>query len=142
MGRSAMEMSRRVLEAMGGVDLTKVPNGGFDPGIFSADAEFHLDQMGVPDEGTWLGPEGIVDGWQRWLAQWDGYLVRGSGLEDHGGGRVVVDVHIETHGRGSGVPMKIDQAQVWTWRDGLISAVHIYPNRAEALEALSQSAAG
>ena len=125
---------------MAGVDLTKLPNGGWDAEWFEPGAEFDLGQMALPDETVWRGREAILDGWGRWLEQWDDYRVSNSGAEMYGENRVITDIHAEVRGKGSGAPVSIDHTQVWTFRGIRILRIDVFRNKAEALEALSRSA--
>lgn len=123
-----------------GVDMTKLPDGGLPPALFDPDAVFDLGQMALPDEAAWHGRDGIAKGWQRWLAQWDDYRLTMTNLEPYGDDRVVMDVHAEARGRGSGAPISIDHAQVWTFRNRRILRIDVHADRADALEALSREA--
>lgn len=60
-----------------GIDLTKVPNGGFETAWFEPDAVWEYGPViALPDEPpAWQGPEAILEGWSRWLAQWDEYVL-------------------------------------------------------------------
>jgi ketosteroid isomerase-like protein len=140
MGDSPVDIVRKAVEAVDGRDVTKLRDGGFSPEWLDQEAEFDLGRMALPDEATWQGRDAFLAGWQRWLEQWDAYRISGSNFEDCGGGRVLVDFHVEAQGRGSGAPMTVDNAQVWTVRDGRLLRIEIYPDRAEALDALSRSA--
>ena len=140
MAESPVDIVRSAIAFADGRDLTKLPNGGFSPEWLDPEAEFDLGRMAVPDEAVWHGRDAFIAGWQRWLEQWDDYRVSGSNFEDCGEGRVLLDTHVAARGRGSGAPMAVDTAQVWTIRDGKLLRVEVYADRAEALEALNREA--
>ena len=52
------------------------------------------------------------------------------------GGRVVVFVRVLAEGGASGVATERKTAHIWTVRDGRLSSIHIYLDRAHALEAV------
>lgn len=135
-----LELARAGLGPLAGVDVTKLPGGGFDAAWFHPEAEFDLGQMALPDEKVWRGPQGIIDGWQRWLGQWDDYRFTASNLEQRGDDCIVADIHAEARGRGSGAPISIDHVQTWTVRGARFFRINVYRDREEALEAVSRSA--
>ena len=57
-------------------------------------------------------------------------------IED--GDRVLTLMVIEGRGKGSGVPVVIRSADLWTIRDGKIGSLVGYIDRAEALEAIQR----
>jgi len=52
------------------------------------------------------------------------------------GGRVAVFVRVLAEGGASGVATERKTAHIWTVRDGRLSSIHIYLDRAHALEAV------
>jgi hypothetical protein len=136
-----IRLMQGLAEQTEGLDITKMPNGGLNSEWLDPDAVFDLGQMALPDEAVWEGREAISEGWQRWLDQWDDYRVTASNAEIHGD-RILLDIHAEARGRGSGVPISVAHAQVWTLRGRLILRIQVYANRAQALEALSREAPG
>lgn len=122
---------------MAGRDLTKVPLEEFER-ILHPDAEFDIAAIEVPDMETLRGREATLRGWAQWLEQWDDYRMVGSGMAEHGD-HVVLDLHIDARGRGSGAPMSIDVTQVWSWREGKVTRIALFPSREAALEALEET---
>ena len=55
------------------------------------------------------------------------------------GDQVVVFGRVVAKGGGSGVPIEVETAQVWTIRGGRATSMHAYRDRAEALEAAGLS---
>lgn len=127
-----IELIQTSYDARGRQDMTKLPHGGLDPRWFTDDAEFDLGRLSLPDERVWHGLGEIIAGWERWMAQWDEYHVKLSALEAHGPDRIVMDVHAEMQGRGSGAPITVDHCQIWTFRGGLVRRIAVYADRAEA----------
>jgi ketosteroid isomerase-like protein len=70
----------------------------------------------------------------EWLSSWDSYE---AGVDQfiEAGDRVVAFWWQRMVGRGSGVPVELDSAQVWTLQDGLVLRIDNYTDRGEALEA-------
>jgi ketosteroid isomerase-like protein len=74
----------------------------------------------------------------EWLAGWDSHEAGVDEVID-AGDRVVVFWWQRRTGRGSGVPVELNSAQVWTVRDGKVTRIDNYTDRAEALEAVGLS---
>jgi ketosteroid isomerase-like protein len=72
---------------------------------------------------------------EEWLETWDSYDARLDDLLD-AGDRVVAFWSQRMIGRGSRVPVEFDSAQVWIIRDGVVTRINNYSDRAEALEAV------
>lgn len=130
---------RQGLAVLEGQDATQLPNGGIIFDLLHEEAEFDLGSMRVPDEETWHGREGVINGWMRWLSQWDEYRFTGSNLEEQGN-HVLVDIHAEALGRGSRVPVSIDHTQIWTWRGEKVDRIEVFADRAAASRSLSPAA--
>jgi uncharacterized protein len=94
--------------------------------------EVRLDQTRMPDGNLCEGPDAFVEYAQRWFGTWDELrLTPERFIED--GDRVLALMTVEGRGKGSGVPVVINSADVWTVRDGKILSLVGYPDRAEAL---------
>jgi ketosteroid isomerase-like protein len=74
-----------------------------------------------------------------WLASWDSYEAGIEDLVDAGRGRVLAFWWQRMAGRGSGVPVRLDSAQVWKIRDGQVLRIENYTDRTEALAAVGLS---
>ncbi len=48
------------------------------------------------------------------------------------GRHVVVSAHVVAYGASSGTPIEIDEGQLWTFRDGLLSRLQAFPTVEEA----------
>ena len=83
--------------------------------------------------GVYEGREACGRFFERWFGTWDEIrLTPERFIED--GDRVLALMTIEGRGKGSGVPVVIRSADLWTIRDGKIVSLVGYPDRAEALE--------
>jgi ketosteroid isomerase-like protein len=86
-------------------------------------------------EQVFRGREGIqaviAAGQETW-SEWG--FVPDRFLDAHD--RVVVFARIVAVGRESGVPIELETTHVWTIREGRASAMRVYRNRSEALEAV------
>jgi ketosteroid isomerase-like protein len=48
------------------------------------------------------------------------------------GRHVLVRAHVVAYGAASGAPVEIDEAQLWTFRDGLLTRIQAFPTIEEA----------
>jgi ketosteroid isomerase-like protein len=90
-------------------------------------------------ELLYIGPEGMRRFLTEWLDVWDDFE---AGVEDFvsvADGRVLVLAWQRGKGRHSGLAMNMEWAQVITVRDGEITRLENYDDRAEALEAAGLS---
>ena len=88
-----------------------------------------------PENAVYRGEDEVRQFLEEWLASWDSYE---AGVDDFidAGDRVLVFCWQHMTGPGSGVPVKVDMAQVFTVRDGKVSRIDNYTDRDEALEAV------
>jgi ketosteroid isomerase-like protein len=90
---------------------------------------------GWMESRTYLGTDAVRVFLEEWLGMWDSYEARFDEFVD-AGDRVVVRWSQRMVGRGSGVPVELDSAQVWTLRDGRVIRIDNYTDPDEALEAV------
>jgi ketosteroid isomerase-like protein len=108
------------------------------PGLFR-----HLDPNIVWDtshfhdwpESTYHGIEGVERFLSEWRDVWDGLQVDVEDILAAPDGRVVSLILQRGKGRSSGLAMEMKSAQVATLRDGKVTRLDNYEDRAEALEA-------
>ena len=94
--------------------------------------DVRLDESRMPDGSLYEGPDAFVEYSRRWFGTWDELrLTPERFIED--GDRVLALMTVAGRGKGSGVPVLIHSADVWTVRDGKILSLVGYPDRAEAL---------
>jgi ketosteroid isomerase-like protein len=112
------------------------------PGLFRMfDEEAVWDMSSYPDwpESAYHGREGVERFLKEWLEVWDDYEM---GIEDvilAPDGRVVTLFWQRGKGRDSGLPMELQTAQIATVRDGKVTRLDNYLDRAEALQVVGLS---
>ena len=89
----------------------------------------------VPDGDVYHGHEGVARHWRRWFGTWKEFEVEGQEFID-ADDQVVVVIQEHAQGKGSGVEVETRYGAVCTLRDGKIVRVRLYPDKAEALEAV------
>jgi ketosteroid isomerase-like protein len=104
---------------------------------------YHPDAMWVtaredPDAATHRGLDAIGDYFAQWTEMFGGIDLRAEELID-AGDRVFAWMQFSGEGSASGAPVKMEQAQLWFFRDGKVVRVEEYFDRAEALEAAGLS---
>jgi ketosteroid isomerase-like protein len=100
------------------------------------DAEWH-ESGALPDAKVARGREEIKALLEGFLDSWEEFEQRIEGTETKGD-RVLVLVHLEAKGAGSGVAVEADYAHLWTMRDGLGERVDAYYDREAATAALER----
>ena len=100
-----------------------------------ATADFAWDMTnfsGWPEQPVYEGLEGMEAFLSEWTDPWEGWRLEIESLHD--GGDKVVAV-MRQHGRSklTGMPLDMQFAQVWTFRDGLRSRMEMYSDVDQAL---------
>jgi ketosteroid isomerase-like protein len=122
MSQENVELVREIIAA--------VPDWNEVSALLHRDARF--DQTRIPDGGVYEGREACGRFFERWFGTWDEIRMTPERfIED--GDRVLALMTIEGRGKGSGVPVVIRSADLFTIRDGKIVSLVGYPDRAEAL---------
>jgi ketosteroid isomerase-like protein len=109
-----------------------------------ADAEAIFDPQVVMnpfhaiDEKPSYGPHAMRDDWERWASAFEELTVTVEEIID-AGDRVVVVAHHQGRGRASGVEVDARYYEVYTVREGKVSRVDEFADRAKALEAAGLS---
>ena len=101
--------------------------------LFDKEVEVH--DHDTPDQGEYRGHEGV----RRWLAEWgDAWAEWNIEPEEFidGGVSVVVFIRMKTTGRGSGIEVEREDAQVYKFREDKIVRLDYYNDRTQALEAV------
>jgi uncharacterized protein len=110
--------------------IAAVPDWDEVSALLHPDARF--DQSRIPDGGVYEGRDACGRFFERWFGTWDEIrLTPERFIED--GDHVLALMTIDGRGKGSGVPVVIRSADLWTIRDGTIVSLVGYPDRAEAL---------
>lgn len=101
--------------------------------LFDDEIEF-VYSSDFPDPQTFRGIPGMLEGWRRWLAEWDEVTVTATDTfirtED---GEVIVPTRIRGRGKTSGAPLDEPAANTWRFRDGKAVRLTLYANRDTAL---------
>jgi ketosteroid isomerase-like protein len=85
----------------------------------------------VPDGRVWRGSKGVRDFFAETAQAFN--PIRWEAKEMISEGRhVVVRCHVTAYGASSGTPIEMDEAQLWTFRDGLIVRVQGFPTVEDA----------
>jgi ketosteroid isomerase-like protein len=104
--------------------------GELDFSAAHADMELH-DRPDVPDGRVWRGMDGVRAFFAKTAESFD--PIRWEPREFIATGRhVVVRAHVIAYGASSGTPIEIDEAQLWTFRDGLLLRLQAFPTVDEA----------
>jgi uncharacterized protein len=104
--------------------------GELDFSAAHPDVELH-DRPDVPDSRVWRGVDGVRAFFQKTAESFD--PIRWEPREFIAAGRhVVVRAHVVAYGATSGAPIEVDEAQLWTFRDGLLVRLQAFPTIEEA----------
>jgi uncharacterized protein len=102
------------------------------PEIYDSDAEW-MAAREDPDAATHRGLEAIRGYFAQWTEVFEGGDFRARELID-AGDKVFAWCCFSGRGMTSGAPVEMEQAQIWTFRDGKVVRVEEYFDRAEALK--------
>jgi ketosteroid isomerase-like protein len=103
--------------------------------LFDPDVELHGTVGGLSEGSVARGLQRIRQEFEQWDAEaWDESRLEPERFID-GGNRVVVLQHEFRRGKGSGVELETDTAVVFEVRDGRVTRIQGYMDRASALEA-------
>jgi ketosteroid isomerase-like protein len=126
-----VEIVKGLMEAAG--------RGDSDTAMEAFDPAVELDQTRFPDGGTYRGRDGVREFYDKWFGAWDELRIESQGVIELPDGRVVSLIRVSGRGKGSGVEVTLEAADVFTLRDGKVIQMTGYPKRAEALEAVGLS---
>ena len=105
-------------------------------GEIRAHPEFVWDvsKLGWPGRQIYTGSEGAAEFLAEWGDAWEDWELE---VEDYidAGERVVAIINQRGLAKGTGVPVEMRFAQVWTFRDRQTIRMEMYANPDEALEA-------
>jgi ketosteroid isomerase-like protein len=106
--------------------------------LLDDDIEYDTTGMDMPDSGVVRGVGEVIVFWRRWLAEWEHYVI--AALDDvvDVGPHVVFDTEVHATGAQSGVDVVLRQSQVWTLRDGKITRIRFFADRAAAMAAAAE----
>ncbi len=94
------------------------------------DVELH-DRPDVPDGRVWRGVDGVRGFFEKTAESFD--PIRWEPREFIDAGRhVVVRAHLVAYGASSGTRIEADEAQLWTFQDGLLIRLQAFPTIEDA----------
>ena len=105
--------------------------------IFDPQVVMNPTSEGLDEEPSY-GPDAMRDDWERWASAFEDLTVTFEEFID-AGDQVVVVAHHQGRGRKSGVAVDARYYEVYTLRQGKVSQIDEYDDRAEALEAAGLS---
>jgi ketosteroid isomerase-like protein len=102
---------------------------------FAPDVEWDTTTYeGWPETGVYRGHDGVRRFLDEWLAIWDRYEAGVDDYLDAGDNQVVALAWQRGHGHESHALVEMQFAMVFTLRDGLVTRMDVYSDRARALE--------
>ena len=106
-------------------------------GKFWAFDQFHDDiearwSTEVPDMETAEDIAGLGELFNEWTSAWESCRIEAEEFHD-AGACVVVFVRVVARGSGSSIELEMENAHVWTMRDGRAAAIRAYSDRDRAL---------
>ena len=135
---TASAMAPENVEIVKGL-METAERGDSDTVMEAFDPAVELDQTRFPDGGTYRGRDGVSEFYDKWFGAWDELRIESQGVIELPDGRVVSLIRVSGRGKGSGVEVTLEAADVFTLRDGKVIQMTGYPKRAEALEAVGLS---
>jgi ketosteroid isomerase-like protein len=134
MSQANVEIVRRAVKSLQEGD----PRDVFAQGLAAPNAQFHAARDGVTGARTYVGAEGFIEYHRIWTENFEDWTLRLTDLHDIGD-RVLAFAHQVAVGKGSGVSVEMEVGMLITLRDGLITDIRAFTDRAEALEAAGLS---
>jgi len=127
-------MSRKNVETLRAV-YTRWERGDFTASLPLFDENLTLDvDPGIPDGGTYEGPEGVREYMSRFLDPWESVTIAGESFKEVGD-TILVGVRQSGIGRGRGAPVQTRYFQLWTFRGGKVMRLDVIMSEERALEA-------
>jgi ketosteroid isomerase-like protein len=114
------------------------PAAAFDSGTVSPDFEWILPADAPGLRAAYRGREGFMEFMRTWTEDFDWSIELEQAI-DAGDGRVVVTTRQRATGRGSGVPVELVMAGLWTVESGQVTRAQNFFDPADALEAAGLS---
>ena len=137
--RAFFETFRAAPETIGydaAIDL--IGEGPVDPEV-EWDPRAVATTFGVPDiDQVYVGIEGGKTFWREWLSAWEEVSVEYELVD--AGSQVVALLEQQMRGRSTGIDVRLGTyAQIFTFRDGLLTRWTCYAKQEDALEAVGLS---
>ena len=134
MSRENLEIVRRATDAYNRHDFEEASRW-MDPEL-----EWDMSRVEVPDPGVYRGFDGLATFVKLWEESWEALELAPEEFIEAGEQAVSV---VRQFGRGrlSGAEVEQRFAQLWSFRNGKIVRMEMYPDRQAALAAAAESAA-
>ena len=104
-----------------------------DPDLLAPDFELHQASSIIDTAGVFRGPNALRDPLRELEESFERLTFEPERYIEAPGGEIVVLVHAQGRGRGSGLEIDNHIAWVWTFRDGKAARMVVYEEQAEAL---------
>jgi ketosteroid isomerase-like protein len=88
-----------------------------------------------PAQPTVHGLDGFVSAFRDWLSAWASWVVTATDFIDARDDRVLVLLDVRARSKTHGVEMPIEAASLLTIRDGMVTRIELFFDRAQAREA-------
>ena len=102
--------------------------------IVHPDVEWDIRDSSSPMAGIYQGRDAVREFYRQWAGAFSDWSYEVDELLE-GEDKVVAFVTERGHGRGSGAEVKMQRANVWTFRDGKVVRFQSFGDRAAALAA-------
>ena len=134
MSQENVEIVRELLESFD----ARTHSHAFE--VYDPDIEWDASRHPALDlAGVYRGHEGVREFWRGWLSAWETISFEVVDLVD-AGDKVAAVIHQRNRGRATGMEVDVaPYALVFTFQQGKVIRWCIYPDIAEALEALGLS---
>jgi ketosteroid isomerase-like protein len=103
------------------------------------DAEPYADDVvfvrSGPDGGEYHGIEGLAAAWRDFLAAWDDFRIQTEGVVTGADGMYVLLLRLHGRGKGSGVSIDAEVANLMTMQNGRVARLEMHWDRDAALAA-------
>ena len=105
--------------------------GRIEDALVGLDEDFEWVVPESPEGGVRRGPAGVIDFFHEWLEPWEELNVDWD-LSEVRPGTALAVITISGRGRASGVPVEMQFAQLWTFREGRAKRMVMYSDVVEA----------
>jgi ketosteroid isomerase-like protein len=139
MSEENVEIVRRAFEEFQAAMERGDPGAWIDSAAVADDYEWVVPPPGLDGRSVWRGREGFVEFLRTWTEQFEEWSVLVERWIDAGDDRVVALTRQSATGRGSGVPVEMNIAQVHELEGGRLARVTNYLSYDEAIEAAGLS---
>jgi ketosteroid isomerase-like protein len=111
--------------------------GDFDALVAYTDSETVLHEWpSAPGAQSYQGPDGIRRAFESWFESWEWMRIDVEDMEE-AGTRVMATFQQTARGKGSAAEVELRTFNVWTFREGTVTAIHLFTDRESALAVLA-----